>query len=272
MSRDFQIIQLDLDPEAFKRLPNRQRNQLVGCMHAHNELVVLNRLLMFSLNDVGDGELHNDAQGVQMWTILQVLTGKLFETWNLIAERFLGSNPEDRGIAGLSEPHKKSLDWLKDYFVDAEGKNKTTPLRTLRNRSAFHYEKLNLDQAVNDVSQPECRVYIAEHPANAVYYAGSALIFRTVFAMIADQAMDTKKMSGLDRMAAGVKIALADVNEANFHLLTLLYGLIAPLLDQANGKPTEEIEQLRIPVVGAPKPTTVGLPMFIDVGPEENAP
>jgi hypothetical protein len=45
MSRDFQIIQLDLDPEAFKRLPNRQRNQLVGCMHAHNELVVLNRLL-----------------------------------------------------------------------------------------------------------------------------------------------------------------------------------------------------------------------------------
>src|SRR5580693_8996643 len=44
MSRDFQIIQLDLDPEAFKRLPNRQRNQLVGCMHAHNELVVLNRL------------------------------------------------------------------------------------------------------------------------------------------------------------------------------------------------------------------------------------
>src|SRR5271156_6538174 len=50
-------------------------------------------------------------------------------------------------------------------------------------------------------------------------------------------------------------LALADVNEANFHLHTILYGLIAPLLDRANGKPTEEIEQLRIPVVGAPKPT-----------------
>jgi hypothetical protein len=271
MSRDFQIIQLDLDPEAFKRLPNRQRNQLVGCMHAHNELVVLNRLLMFSLNDVGDGELHNDAQGVQMWTILQVLTGKLFETWDLIAERFLGSNPEDSGITGLSEAHKKSLDWLRDYFGDEQGK-KRTQLRTLRDKTAFHYDKLNLDQAVNDVSQPECRVYIAEHPANAVYYAGSALIFRTVFAMIANQAMDTKAMSGIDRMAAGVRIALADVNRANFHLHTILYGLIAPLLDRANGKPTEEIEQLRIPVVGAPKPTMVGLPMFIDVGPEETAP
>jgi hypothetical protein len=142
----------------------------------------------------------------RMWTILQVLTGKLFETWNLIAERF----PEDSGITGLSEAHKKSLDWLRDYFGTSkvQGK-KRTPLRTLRDKTAFHYDKLNLDQAVNDVSQPECRVYIAEHPANAVYYAWSALIFRTVFAMIADQAMDTKAMSGIDRMAAGVRIALA---------------------------------------------------------------
>src|SRR5271170_7242924 len=129
-----------------------------------------------------------------MWTILQVLTGKLFETWNLIAERFLGSNPEDSGITGLSEAHKKSLDWLRDYFGDERGK-KRTPLRTLRDKTAFHYDKLNLDQAVN-----------------------------------------TKAMSGIDRMAAGVRIALADVNEANFHLHTILYGLIAPLLDRANGK------------------------------------
>ena len=57
MSQEFQIIQFQIDPEAIKKLPNRQRNQLVGCMHAHNELVVLNRLLMFSLNDVAEGQL-----------------------------------------------------------------------------------------------------------------------------------------------------------------------------------------------------------------------
>src|SRR5258708_11003293 len=101
MSRDFQIIQLDIEPDAFKKLPNRLRNQFVGCMHAHNELAVLNRLLMFSLNDVGDGELHNDAHGVQMWCVLQVLIGKLFETWNMLGERFLKSNPEDAAVAQL---------------------------------------------------------------------------------------------------------------------------------------------------------------------------
>ena len=74
------------------------------------ELAVLNRLLMFSLNDVGEGELHDHAHGVQMWTIMQLLTGKLLETWNMLVERFLKSNPEDP-----SEAHKKDLAWLKDY-------------------------------------------------------------------------------------------------------------------------------------------------------------
>jgi hypothetical protein len=270
VSRDFQIIQLGIEPEAFKKLPNRQRNQFVGCMHAHNELVVLNRLLMFSLNDVGEGELHNDAQGVQMWCILQVLTGKLFETWNMIAERFFKSNPEDPRIAGLDEQHKRSLAWLKDYF----GHERTgeTPLRIIRDRTAFHYDKLNLDQAINDLVEPDCRVYLAQHPANTVYYAGSALVFRTVFAMIADKAMDTNKMTNIERMAEGVRITLADVNEANLHLHNVLYGLIAPMLDRALGKPTDEVEQLRIPVVGAPKPAMVGLPMFVDIGQEDTKP
>jgi hypothetical protein len=53
MSRDFQIIQLTIDEDALTKLGNRQRNQLVGCMHAHNELTVLNRILMFSMNNTG---------------------------------------------------------------------------------------------------------------------------------------------------------------------------------------------------------------------------
>jgi hypothetical protein len=35
---------------------------------------------VFSLNDVGEGLLHDQAHGVQMWCVLQVLTGKLYET------------------------------------------------------------------------------------------------------------------------------------------------------------------------------------------------
>jgi hypothetical protein len=41
-------------------------------MHAHNELTILNRVLMFTMNDVGDGELHNSAQSVQMWCNIMI--------------------------------------------------------------------------------------------------------------------------------------------------------------------------------------------------------
>jgi len=36
----------------------------------------MNRLLMFSCNAVAGGELHDHAQGVQMWCIMQILAGK----------------------------------------------------------------------------------------------------------------------------------------------------------------------------------------------------
>ncbi|WP_149903274.1 hypothetical protein [Mesorhizobium sp. SARCC-RB16n] len=264
MGSNFQIIQLGIEPEALKKFPNRQRNQLVGCMHAHNELAVLNRLLMFSLNDVGDGELHDDAHGVQMWTIMQLLSGKLFETWNMLAERLLAAKPEDPAITGLSDQHKISLAWLKDYF--GEPSLKETALRTIRDKTAFHYDRLNLDQAVASLTEQESKVYLAEYPANSCYYVGAALVFRAAFTLVADKAIDTATMSDGERMEAGAKIALDALNEANLHIHNVLYGLIDGLLQVAIGMPLEHVEQLRIPVVDSPAPTVIGLPMFVDIG------
>ncbi len=62
MAKDFQLIHVTVDEALLTSASNRLRNQFVGCTHAHNELTILNRLLMFSMNDTGDGELHNSAQ------------------------------------------------------------------------------------------------------------------------------------------------------------------------------------------------------------------
>jgi hypothetical protein len=58
----------------------------------------------------------------------------------------------------------------------------------------------------------------------------------------------------------------ADVNEANLHLHNVLYGLIESLLGKALAKPIRDVEQTRIQVLDAPKPTEVSTPMFIYVG------
>jgi len=48
---------------------------------------------MFAMNDTGDGELHNSAQSVRCGGVLQILAAKLVETWVMVNERFLQSNP-----------------------------------------------------------------------------------------------------------------------------------------------------------------------------------
>jgi hypothetical protein len=90
-----------------------------------------------------------------------------------------------------------------------------TPIRTIRYTSAFYYEKLNLEQAIADLPHEEGRLYLSMHPANALYYAGSALVFSTVFALIADRAIDAKIMMHIERMNIGVKITMDDLNVVN---------------------------------------------------------
>ena len=96
---------------------------------------------------------------------------------------------------------------------------------------------------------------------------GSALVFRAIFAMIADNPDGAANGSHEERVSNGTKIALDDVNKANSHMHALLYGLIQLLMDDMRGQPTENEQQVRINVLDAPSPERVGIPAFIDIGP-----
>jgi hypothetical protein len=264
MAKDFQLIHLTVDEGRLKGASNRLRNQFVGCMHAHNELTILNRLLMFTMNDIGNGELHKSAQSVQMWCMLQLLAAKLFETWVMLNERFLQSNPPDV-VARLKPAHQASLQWLTDYF----GKDKPfkdSALKIIRDKTAFHYDRLNLTEAADNLAAGENSLYLAQHPANSLYYMGSALVFRAIFAKIADKADGAANGSHEGRTITGTKIALEDAKNANWHMHTLLYGLIQLLMDDVLGQPAENEQQVRINVRDAPAPERVGIPAFIDIG------
>jgi hypothetical protein len=216
-----------VDEERLNKASNRLRNQFVGCMHAHNELTILNRLLMFTMNDTGDGELHNSAQSVQMWFMLGLLAAKLFETWVMLTERFLQSN-----VVGRLEPtHKSSLKWLTDYFGNGQ-RFKGSALKIIRDKTAFHYDLINITEAAANLAAGENSIYLAQHPANSLYYMGSALVFRAAFAMIADKAEEAANGSHEERVHKGTKIALDDASKANWHMHAVLYGLIKLLMDE----------------------------------------
>ena len=64
MTQRIVIRSLKLDDELLRTIDHRKRNQLLGCMHAHNELTFLNRLLLFPQNSVTEGNLHGEGLGL----------------------------------------------------------------------------------------------------------------------------------------------------------------------------------------------------------------
>jgi hypothetical protein len=230
-------------------------------MHAHNELTVLNRLFMCTIEYPADNdELHNSTQSVQLWCLLQVLIGKIFETWKMLRNRFLGSNPVDPMVAVLSPENGNCLAWLERYFA-----SKDNALATIRDKAAFHYDKLNTKRALSYLAAKEDIIYLAPQAINTVYYLGSSLVFRTLFTMISDSEDGVADGAHGDRTREGLNIAVRDASQANVNLHRVLYGLIEALLEKAEGKPLHTLKLDRIDIKGAPDPDTVRLPLFLDI-------
>jgi hypothetical protein len=260
VSQDFQIIQLEIHADTIKRLSNRERNQLIGCMHAHNELTVLNRLFMCTIEYPQDAdELHSSAQTVQLWCLLQVLVGRYSRPGRCSTIGFSGPILLDPMVAALSAEHRECLTWLEKYFD-----TKDNALATIRDKAAFHYDKLNTERAISVLGANENTVYLAQQPINTLYYLGSSLIFRTLFTMIADNEDGVAVGSRGDRTQQGLNIAIRDASQANVNLHRVLYGLIEALLEKAEGKPFHTLKQERIDIK-APDPDTVRLPLFLDI-------
>jgi len=163
-------------------------------------------------------------------------------------------------MAALSPEHRNCLAWLERYFA-----SKDNALATIRDKAAFHYDKLNTKRALAYLAAKEDIVYLAQQPINTVYYLGSSLVFRTLFTMISDNEDGVAIGSRRDRTKEGLDIAVRDASQANVNLHRVLYGLIETLLEKAEGKPLHTLKQDRIDIKGAPDPDTVRLPLFLDI-------
>jgi hypothetical protein len=121
--------------------------------------------------------------------------GAPFKDWVLpsalerVRRKLAESDDGDRqmvAILGPKTPLIKTDTCL--FFEDNRGNLKENSIRIVRDKTAFCYDKLNLGEAIHNLAPHENTVYLAEHPAKALYYFGSATVFRTIFAMIADKA------------------------------------------------------------------------------------
>src|SRR5271169_6606310 len=79
-----EVFRIPISKDQLRAIPADERNLLLLASHAVNQMSVLRKLLIFSLNYESDSEIENTLSAAQSQTILRFLFGALAEAWEMI--------------------------------------------------------------------------------------------------------------------------------------------------------------------------------------------
>jgi hypothetical protein len=154
-----------------KAVPSDERNLLLLASHAINQLSVLRKLLIFSLNCQSDSEIENTLSAGQSQMILRFLFGAMAEAWEMV------KRPIHQKIIGRDYlPHLDpggvvAYEALTNHFG---GSNL---LHLLRNTLVFHMpSSADLEAAFEDVPEDEDWAWYPSDTINNSFYLASDLV------------------------------------------------------------------------------------------------
>ena len=122
-----EIFRIPISKDQLRAIPADERNLLLLASHAVNQMSVLRKLLIFSLNYDSASEIENTLSAAQSQTILRFLFGALAEAWEMtkrpINQKLIGKDYvgliESEGItlpkAYADEPSTR-LSWPEIHY------------------------------------------------------------------------------------------------------------------------------------------------------------
>ncbi len=190
-----EIFRVPLSKDQLRAVPVDDRNLLLLASHAINQITVLRRVLIFSLNYESKIELENTLSAAQSQTILRFLFGALAESWEMI-KRPVNQRLIGRDYDGAIEPAGLALyAKLKKHFGE------TNLLHKLRNSVAFHHpDCAELAPAFEDVPEDEDWAWCpSETIDNSFYLASDFAISAHILKLTGEPEMKNalKKVMGL---------------------------------------------------------------------------
>ena len=79
-----EVFRIPISKDQLRAIPADERNLLLLASHAINQITVLRKVLIFSLNYESDSEIENTLSAGQSQTILRFLFGALAEAWEML--------------------------------------------------------------------------------------------------------------------------------------------------------------------------------------------
>jgi hypothetical protein len=166
-----EVFRIPISKDQLRAIPVDERNLLLLTSHAVNQLSVLRKVLIFSLNYESDSEIENTLSAAQSQTILRFLFGALAEAWEMV-KRPINQKLIGKDYIGVIEPDGiAAYDELKKHFGES------SLLHKLRNTIAYHHPSaLELEAAFEDVPEDEDWAWYPSDTINNSFYLASDMV------------------------------------------------------------------------------------------------
>lgn len=206
-----QIFRIPVSKEKLKALTPDERVLLILLGYVSNQLMMMQKLLIFSVNNDETGKPAVDySHSIQTQMILRLLIGLLNEAWNVMVTRFKQNkfNLEYRKL--LDEEGLAALENLDKQFG---GSNILTKIR---NAYAFHHpsnqEVEDAFQAAYDNVDMEADnwvYYFAQSGLNSSFFISDAVILHGIMKALEEEDWD----EGQEKLIKEVRSATSNIVE-----------------------------------------------------------
>lgn len=247
------VHHISLSKAQLDAVPEAERSLLVLLGHAANELSVLSKLFHFCAKAESKPPIIMQAENAQALVLGRILTGKIYECWNLLQTGFFGSGISRTYHSRFDAEALLALDTLKRYF------GRDNLIAKIRNEHAFHYDVSQVKAGYHTlVDGDPLDVYLSRTNANTLYAFADTIAGRAMLESITP-GDPAKAFDALFRETA----------QAIGWIYTVIGALMSTCLEAHVGGDLYALGAQIVEIEGAPNSQVIAIPYFIEI-PEES--
>jgi len=245
-----QIHHITLSRQQLDVIPANERRLLILLAHAANELNILAKLFHFTAQASSEIPMLLLAENAQGLVVGRLLTGKIYEFWQLLQTSFFGSALSKTYQCQFDAEALAALNALKHYF------SRENIIATVRNKFAFHYNPAQIDAGYEALVEGDAlEVYLAQHNVNSLYAFGDIIVGRAML----------ESINPTDHRAA-FEMLIAQTSEIVSHIDTVISQIMAICFKAYLGRDLYALGAKIMEIEGAPDSQEVAIPYFIEIG------
>jgi hypothetical protein len=253
-----EVYRIPVPKDRLQALSPDERVLLLLLGYVSNQVLMLQKLLIYATRLDPKEEVEQHATAVQTQMLVRIAVSAAFEAWRLIETRFL-SNPMAKDYLGrLDKGGLQALDALKKHF------GKSALLPAVRNNFGFHYPdtaaaEAAFQAAANDAGFDDLwKVYFSQHGFNSLFLMSDAIFTHGIAAQV-----------GETDLAALQQKLMDELREASMNVVQFAQAFFAAAWVKHFGDVIDAQDKVKIE--GAPPFDKVILPFFVEVDPAESA-